>query len=127
MKAGNLEESEKVLRRAVAIYGRDPNILCLLGEVLLRTVGDPVAARPVLEEALATQREWDAREHPSLAADTTAARLAQCLVLLGETTAALDVLEREARRGARPEALLDLRARLAANPDPFQTTTRDGG
>jgi tetratricopeptide (TPR) repeat protein len=35
-KAGDLDESERTLRRAVAIYQRDPNILCLLGEVVLR-------------------------------------------------------------------------------------------
>ena len=35
-KAGDLAESEQTLRRAVAIYQRDPNILCLLGEVVLR-------------------------------------------------------------------------------------------
>ena len=35
-KAGDLEEAERTLRRAVAIYQRDPNILCLLGEGILR-------------------------------------------------------------------------------------------
>lgn len=34
-KSGDLEEAERTLRRAVAIYRRDPNILCLLGETLL--------------------------------------------------------------------------------------------
>jgi tetratricopeptide (TPR) repeat protein len=34
-KAGDLDESERTLRRAVAIYERDPNIQCLLGETLL--------------------------------------------------------------------------------------------
>ncbi|MEM1412771.1 MAG: sulfotransferase [Pseudomonadota bacterium] len=34
-KAGDLDEAERTLRRAVAIYQRDPNILCLLGEVSL--------------------------------------------------------------------------------------------
>lgn len=34
-KAGDLDGAEATLRRAVAIYQRDPNILCLLGEVTL--------------------------------------------------------------------------------------------
>ncbi len=34
-KSGDLDESERTLRRAVAIYDRDPNIQCLLGETLL--------------------------------------------------------------------------------------------
>jgi len=34
-KSGDLDESERTLRRAVAIYERDPNIQCLLGEILL--------------------------------------------------------------------------------------------
>jgi tetratricopeptide (TPR) repeat protein len=44
MKANDLDEAERTLRRAVAIYERDPNILCLLGEVQLRQ-GSPRAAR----------------------------------------------------------------------------------
>lgn len=36
LKADDLDEAERTLRRAVAIYERDPNILCLLGETLLR-------------------------------------------------------------------------------------------
>lgn len=44
MKAGDLDEAERTLRRAVAIYERNPNILCLLGEVQLRQ-GSPRAAR----------------------------------------------------------------------------------
>jgi len=35
-KAGDLDEAESICRRAVVIHERDPNILCLLGEILLR-------------------------------------------------------------------------------------------
>ena len=35
-KAGDYEEAEQICRRANVIYPRDPNILCLLGEVLLK-------------------------------------------------------------------------------------------
>lgn len=36
MKAGDLDTAESICRRAQAIYPRDPNILCLLGEILLK-------------------------------------------------------------------------------------------
>ena len=35
-KAGDLNEAESICRRAAVIHERDPNILCLLGEILLR-------------------------------------------------------------------------------------------
>ena len=44
LRVGDLDEAERTLRRAVAIYRRDPNILCLLGEVLLKS-GRPAEAR----------------------------------------------------------------------------------
>ena len=34
--AGDFDEAEQICRRANVIYQRDPNILCLLGEILLR-------------------------------------------------------------------------------------------
>jgi tetratricopeptide (TPR) repeat protein len=36
LRAGELEAAEQVARRAQAIYPRDPNITCLLGEISLR-------------------------------------------------------------------------------------------
>ncbi len=35
-KAGDLDEAELICRRAQVIYARDPNIMCLLGEIVLK-------------------------------------------------------------------------------------------
>jgi tetratricopeptide (TPR) repeat protein len=36
MRAGDLDEAEMLCRRAIPRFGHDPNLLCLLGEVLIR-------------------------------------------------------------------------------------------
>ena len=36
MQAGDLDEAELQCRRAIPQFGHDPNLLCLLGEVLIR-------------------------------------------------------------------------------------------
>lgn len=36
LKAGNADEAEMICRRALPIHGEGPNILCLLGEILLK-------------------------------------------------------------------------------------------
>ena len=51
MKAGDLDEAERTLRRAVVIYERNANIVCLLGEVLLRQ-RQPQQARQWYERCL---------------------------------------------------------------------------
>lgn len=87
-------------------------IQTLRGELLLRVGGDAAGARPLLEEALVTQREWDAREHPSRAGDRAALLLATCLVHLGEHDAALYLLKTELSRAADPEAMEAVRRQL---------------
>ena len=36
MQAGDLDEAELQCRGAIPRFGRDPNLLCLLGEILIR-------------------------------------------------------------------------------------------
>jgi len=51
LNAGDSEEAESICRRALPTHGRDPNILCLLGEVCLRQ-RRPQEARNLFNEVL---------------------------------------------------------------------------
>ena len=54
LKAGDVEEAELICRRTLPRHGRDPNILCLLGEICLRR-RRPQEAKHLYAEVLGQQ------------------------------------------------------------------------
>jgi len=51
LRAGDVEEADLICRRALPKYGRDPNVLCLMGEICLRQ-RRPQEARNLYAEVL---------------------------------------------------------------------------
>jgi tetratricopeptide (TPR) repeat protein len=56
-QAGSVAEAELICRRALPQFGRDPNILCLLGEIHLRQ-RRPQEAKNLFSEVLGEQAEF---------------------------------------------------------------------
>jgi tetratricopeptide (TPR) repeat protein len=56
-RAGDVKEAERICRRALPEFGRDPNILCLLGEIHLRQ-RQPQAAKNLFTEVLGRQPDF---------------------------------------------------------------------
>ncbi|MBT8049301.1 MAG: sulfotransferase [Gammaproteobacteria bacterium] len=54
LKSGDVEEAELICRRTLPHFGRDPNILCLLGEICIRR-RRPQEARHLFAEVLGRQ------------------------------------------------------------------------
>lgn len=54
LKAGEIKEAELICRRALPVHGRDPNLLCLLGEICLRQKR-PQEAKQLFNDALGAQ------------------------------------------------------------------------
>ena len=54
LKAGDVEEAELICRRTLPTHGRDPNILCLMGEICLRQ-RRPQEAKNLYTEVLGRQ------------------------------------------------------------------------